>query len=255
MRVLGVIPARYASSRFPGKALADLQGKPLIQHVYERARQAKTLDDLVVATDDRRILQAVMSFGGQGVMTSPGCPSGTDRVAEVARDEDYDLVVNIQGDEPLIHPAMIDQAVAPLIEDAATPMGTLARLIDQAEELFSPHVVKVVINHQGFALYFSRALIPFPRELYLQRGGDLKAAAPELLSSRRYYKHIGLYVYRRDFLLHLSQMPSSTLERAEGLEQLRVLQAGYPIKVAETQYDSLGVDTPEDLERVRGMLL
>lgn len=254
MRVLGIIPARYASSRFPGKALADLKGKPLIQHVYERARSAKTLDDLVVATDDRRILQAVEAFGGRAVMTSPQCPSGTDRAAEVARDEDYDLVVNIQGDEPLIHPAMIDQAAAPLIEDPQIPMGTLARLIDKEEELFSPHVVKVVFNHQGLALYFSRSLIPFPRELYLQHGGDLKKAAEELLLSRRYYKHIGLYVYRRDFLLHLAGMPSSSLERAEGLEQLRVLQAGYPIKVAETQYDSVGVDTPQDLERVRGML-
>lgn len=254
MQVLGVIPARYASSRFPGKALADLGGKPLIQHVYERARRAKTLDDLLVATDDERILAAVEAFGGQGVMTSPKCPSGTDRVAEAARKIESDLVVNIQGDEPLIHPAMIDQAVAPLIEDPAIPMGTLARLIDKAEELFSPHVVKVVINHQGFALYFSRALIPFPRELYLQFEGNLQAAAGELLAWRRYYKHIGLYVYRRDFLLQLAQRPSSTLERAEGLEQLRVLQAGYSIKVAETHYDSLGVDTPEDLEKVKRML-
>lgn len=254
MIVLGVIPARYASSRFPGKALADLGGKPLIQHVYERARSAKTLDNLVVATDDARILKAVEAFGGQGVMTSPQCPSGTDRVAEVAAQQDCDLVVNIQGDEPLIQPAMIDQAVAPLIEDASIPMGTLARLIDKAEELFSPHVVKVVFNHQGFALYFSRALIPFPRELYLQHQGDLKVAAEELLSSRRYYKHIGLYVYRREFLLDLARMPSSTLERSEGLEQLRVLQAGYPLKVAETAYDSVGVDTLQDLEKVRRML-
>lgn len=238
MRILGVIPARFASSRFPGKPLAILAGKPMLQHVYERASQARYLTKLVIATDDEGIREAARGFGAPVAMTRADHPSGTDRAAEVASAETAEIVVNIQGDEPLIDPAAIDAAVLALLDDANLPMATLKKRIENPEEIGNPNVVKVVTDHAGDAIYFSRCPIPYDRE-----GG-----APV------YFKHIGLYVYRREFLLEYPSLPVGPLERVERLEQLRALENGYRIRLAETEYDSLGVDTPEDLERARGML-
>lgn len=238
-RILGVIPARYASSRFPGKALAPLAGRPLIQHVYERASGARYLSQLVIATDDERIAAAARAFGAAVRMTRADHPSGTDRAAEVASADRAELVVNIQGDEPLIDPAAIDAAVLGLLEAPEIPMGTLKKLIEDPAELGNPNVVKVVTDRAGNALYFSRSRIPYVR-----------AGAEEAPC----YKHVGLYVYRREFLLAYPQLPVGPLERAEKLEQLRALENGYRIRVVETEYESRGVDTPEDLETVARLL-
>ena len=261
MKAVGVIPARYASSRFPGKPLAALCGRPLVHHVYERARRSKTLARVVVATDDLRIRDAVAAFGGEVQLTAAHHPSGTDRVAEVAASLSSELVVNIQGDEPLIEPAMIDEAVAPFFVEANLVMGTVCRRLEAEDECHSPHVVKVVRDCRGFALYFSRAPIPYhrgprtevrgPRSGVEGEGGAQSSApGPQPL----YYKHIGLYVYRRDFLLELARLAPTPLEETEQLEQLRALEYGYPIRVVETKYDSIGVDTPEDLARIERMV-
>jgi len=234
-----VIPARYASSRFPGKALAVIAGKPLIQHVYERAARARYLSRLIIATDDDRISAAARAFGAEVRMTRSDHPSGTDRVAEAASAEDADLVVNIQGDEPLIDPQAIDAAVLGLLEAPEIPMGTLKKLIEDPAELTNPNVVKVVTDRFGNAIYFSRSRIP-----YVRVGAE---EAP-------CYKHVGLYVYRRDFLLAYPRLPVGPLEQAEKLEQLRALENGYRIRVVETDYESRGVDTPEDLELVERMI-
>lgn len=241
MRVVGVIPARYASSRFPGKPLATLLGRPLIQHVWERASRAKVLDRVVVATDDVRIRDVVAAFGGEVQLTAKDHRSGTERVAEVAAALSCDLVVNIQGDEPLIEPAMIDEAVAPFFVESALVMGTLCRRLERPEEWRSPHVVKVVRDRRGFALYFSRAPIPSWRA----EGPGFPVQA---------FKHIGLYVYRREFLLEFARMAPTPLEEAERLEQLRALEHGFPIRVVETAYDTIGVDTREDLGEVERIL-
>lgn len=246
MSVTAVIPARYASTRFPGKPLADLLGKPMIQWVYERTKLAGNVDRVVVATDDVRIFEAVQEFGGEAVMTREDHPTGTDRLAEVAVSLDTDLIVNVQGDEPLIDPRMIELAVEPLLTDISIPMGTLKTPIRFEEEFFNPNVVKVVCDLQGFALYFSRAPIPHPR--------DFSHEISTRLSELSAFKHIGLYVYRRDFLLQYPQMPASPLEGLEKLEQLRALEQGHRIKVVSTDLVSHGVDTPEDLERVRRIL-
>ena len=240
MRVVGLIPARWASKRFPGKALVDLCGKPLIQHVVERASQAKNLSEVIVATDDARIAEVVRRFGGKIQMTSAAHPSGTDRIAEVARDLACDLVVNIQGDEPLIDPAEIDAAADPLLVDPSIPMGTLACPL-ALEQAADPNAVKVVVGLNGFALYFSRSPIPYLRD------GHQGGASPYLL-------HIGLYVYRREVLLRLASLQPTPLEERERLEQLRALEHGIRIRVVTTEQRSLGVDTPEDLERVRRMM-
>lgn len=210
----------------------------MIWYVYNQAKKSRYLEELLVATDDQRILEAVESFGGKAVITSKEHRTGTDRLAEVARKLDGELIVNIQGDEPLIQPEMIDQAIEPLLKDKNLVMSTLKKRIESSEELNSPHVVKVVTNLQNKALYFSRSLLPYFRE---------KTEYPV-------YKHIGLYVYRRDFLLAFSQMELTPLERTESLEQLRVLEHGYPIYVAETRYSSQGVDTPEDLAKVAELI-
>jgi 3-deoxy-manno-octulosonate cytidylyltransferase (CMP-KDO synthetase) len=261
VKAVGVIPARYASSRFPGKPLANLCGRPVIQHVYERARRSKTLARVVVATDDLRIRDAVAAFDGEVQFTGAHHPSGTDRVAEVAVSLSSELVVNIQGDEPLIEPAMIDEAVAPFFVESGLVMGTLCRQIDSESEWRSPHVVKVVRDRRGFALYFSRAPIPFHRGLRTEVRGSRSGvegegdAQPSTLSPEtRWYKHIGLYVYRRDFLLEFARLAPTPLEETEHLEQLRALEYGYPIRVVETKYDSIGVDTPEDLERIKHLV-
>ncbi len=240
LRVVGLIPARYASKRFPGKALVNLCGKPLLQHVVERSAQARSLSRVVVATDDLRIADAVRGFGGEVAMTAATHPSGTDRIAEVARNLDCDLVVNIQGDEPLIVPPEIDAAVAPLLADPTIPMGTLACPLP-LELAGDPNAVKVVVGIDGFALYFSRSSIPYLRD------GHAGGASP-------YRLHIGLYVYRRDVLLRLAGLPPTPLEERERLEQLRALEHGIRIRVVMTDHPSIGVDTPEDLDRVRRMM-
>jgi 3-deoxy-D-manno-octulosonate cytidylyltransferase len=238
IEAIGVIPSRYRSVRFPGKALADLRGKPLIQHVYERCRKARTLTRLLVATDDERILAAVKDFGGEAMLTSPDHPSGTDRLAEVARKLPASIYVNIQGDEPLVDPRDIDALVTSIQSDEGVEMATLCRLMADVQDIESPHVVKVVRNAVGAALYFSRAPIPYSQSC---RGA-------------RFLRHLGLYAYRRDILIAIAETPPGTLEKAENLEQLRVLEMGRGIKVLDSVGDSIGVDTPEDLERVRAIL-
>lgn len=237
-RILGIIPARFASSRFPGKVLATLAGRPVLQHVYERAALARCLTGVVIATDDERVRDAARAFGATVRMTRADHASGTDRAAEVASGDDASLVVNIQGDEPLIDPEAIDAAVLGLLEDPEAPMGTLRKRIDDPAEVANPNAVKVVTDRSGNAIYFSRAPIPYIRE-------DGEAAA--------HYRHIGLYVYRREFLLAYPGLPVGPLERAERLEQLRALENGFRIRVVETGYDSVGIDTPADLERVSRM--
>jgi len=240
MKVLGVIPARYASTRFAGKALADLFGKPMIQHVYERASKAETIDELTVATDDQRIFDAVRAFGGNVAMTAQH-PTGTDRIAEIASSSDADILVNVQGDEPVIEPAMIDEVVEPLLEDSGIDLGTLAHRISSEAEYLNPNVVKVVIDQAGFAMYFSRSSIPHTRS------DSWTTDVPA-------YRHVGLYVYRRYALLDFAQKPPALFETSEGLEQLRFLENGYRMKVVETSYRSIGVDTPEDLEAVKRIM-
>ncbi len=243
MGVTVIIPARYASTRFPGKPLADLCGKPMIQWVYERSARCESVDRVIVATDDARIAEAVKGFGGEVAMTRADHATGTDRLAEVAAGLDDDLIVNVQGDEPLIEPAMIEAAVMPLLADPSIQMGTLKTPLTSLEEYRNPNVVKVVTDRQGFALYFSRAPIPFPRDFQ----EDLELHWRMLATA----KHVGLYVYRRAFLLRYPTLPSTPLENQECLEQLRALEHGYRIHVAETRLTGLGVDTPEDLEKVR----
>src|SRR6266568_2216285 len=244
MKITAIIPARYASTRFEGKALADILGKPLVQHVYERTARAALVSEVIVATDDERIVAAVKAFGGRVEMTDKGHETGTDRLAEVAARLDSDIIVNVQGDEPLIEPAMIDEAIEPLITDPELLMSTLKSRIKSLHDFLSPNVVKVVTDWEGFALYFSRSPLPHFRDKW----NDLK---DEAFASGRLlcYKHVGLYVYRRDFLLQFAQMSPTYLELAEKLEQLRVLENGYRIKVVETEHSSIGVDTPGDLEK------
>ena len=233
-KILGVIPARFASTRFPGKVLSLIAGKTMLQHVYQRASLSTYLTSVIIATDDDAVFQAARTFGARVRMTRADHLSGTDRVAEVASAENADLVVNIQGDEPLIDPAAIDAAIVPLTHEPAIQMGTLKKKIEDPREIDDPNVVKVVTDRFQNAIYFSRSTIPFVR------GGGTAG----------YYKHIGLYVYRRDFLLRYSDLPVGPLEEAERLEQLRALENGFKIRVVETEYESLGVDTPEDLARV-----
>jgi len=233
-RTIAVIPARYASMRFPGKALADVRGKPLIQHVFQRARLLTTVDRVLVATDDERIAQTVRCFGGTVVLTSPSHPSGTDRVAEAVRGEAAELVVNLQGDEPLFDAKAVDELVRVMTEDPAIAMGTLAHPIRDANEREEINATKVVLDQAGFALYFSRAPIPFRRQAGL---------APTL-------RHIGIYVFRAAFLQRFAALPPTPLERTETLEQLRALEHGVRIRVLVTPHASLGVDTPGDLARL-----
>jgi len=246
-KATAIIPARYASTRFPGKPLALIKGVPMIQHVCHQVAKAETVDKVIVATDDERIVAKVRAFGGEAVMTRADHPTGTDRLAEVCERLEADLIVNVQGDEPLIDPRMIDQAVQPLLDNPKLKMGTLAGRIDQIDDFFSPNVVKVVRAANGLALYFSRAPIPWPRDLSREE-------LAEQLDRLALYRHIGLYVYRRDFLLAYPQLPQTPLETLESLEQLRALESGIDLYVAETDYSCHGVDTPEDLERVSRLM-
>jgi len=235
---VAVIPARYASSRFPGKPLAEIAGRPMIEHVYRRAADARGVDAVVVATDDARVAAAVERFGGIARMTGSHHRTGLDRIAEVARDLQCSIVANVQGDEPLVDPSAISLMIDVLRGDPDLQMATLRTPIRSEEDYASPHVVKVVVGGNDDALYFSRAPIPFHRE-----------GAPE--GGHYAYKHLGLYAYRRDFLLRLAALPQTALEQAESLEQLRALEHGHRIRTVETGHDSIGVDTPADLERAR----
>lgn len=235
MKILCVIPARYASTRLPGKPLKDVAGKPMICRVYDRASQAKTLSGVVVATDDERILRAVEDHGGRAMMTAKDHPTGTDRLAEVAEAyPDVDLIINVQGDEPLIEPSLIDELGRAFDGDAELQMATVMTPMEDEAEQKNPNNVKVVTDKNGCALYFSRSLLPYPRN---------DAGTPV-------YKHIGIYAYRRDFLLAYAKMAPTPLERTESLEQLRALENGYKIKCIRTDARFVGVDTPEDLAKV-----
>ncbi|KAB0664689.1 3-deoxy-manno-octulosonate cytidylyltransferase [Oryzomonas japonica] len=246
MKITAIIPARYASTRFPGKALADIGGRPMIQHVYERACKASLVSRVIVATDDTRIADAIRLIGGEAVMTSTSHETGTDRLAEVAHSLDTDIIVNVQGDEPLISPEMIDQAIEPFLHDPALQMGTLKTRIKCLHDFLSPNVVKVVTGADGCALYFSRSPLPFFRDKW-QDLKDESFANGKLLC----YKHVGLYVYRRDFLLEYAAMPPTFLEISEKLEQLRAIENGIRIRVIETEFESIGVDTPDDLAKAQ----
>ncbi|MFZ2900013.1 MAG: 3-deoxy-manno-octulosonate cytidylyltransferase [Saprospiraceae bacterium] len=247
MKTLGIIPARFASTRFPGKPLALLGGKPIIQWVWERARESNALDAVIVATDDDRIAECVFSFGGHVVMTRPDHPSGTDRCAEVLLKmgvENWDFAINIQGDEPFIDPAAIN-LLAGLLQEAASPdIATLAREINDEASLFNPNVVKAVVGQNGKALYFTRHPAPF------QRGKETSA----WLAGFPYLQHIGIYGFKARVLTELAKLQPSPLEQAESLEQLRWLENGYSIAVGVTAYQSIGIDTPEDLEAAEKML-
>ena len=235
MKTVAIIPARYASTRFPGKPLTKIQGVTMIERVYRQASKASLLSSVLVATDDDRIFQAVRAFGGNVVMTRDDHRSGTDRLAEVAQlHADIDIVVNVQGDEPLIDPNTIDAAIEPLLRDSSLQMSTIAAPITDLDEVNSPDVVKVVLDQHGQALYFSRCPIPLYRDA---------ATGPHL-------RHVGLYVYRRACLLRLAELPATPLEKAESLEQLRALEHGIRIKVVTGNYRAIAVDKPADLEEV-----
>lgn len=241
MKTIAILPARYASSRFPGKPLAKINGKPMIQHVYERVSGIKKLDSICVATDDQRIYDAVTYFGGKVIMTSNKHSCGTDRLAECAAIlnlDDNDIIINVQGDEPLVNKKMICKLIAQFDDDKVY-MGTLKKKITSLEELDNPNVVKVITDVHNDAIYFSRYCLPFERD------GN----------KTNHYKHIGLYAYKKWFLMKFSDMEKTMLEKAESLEQLRVIENGYKIRVAETQYQTIGVDTPEQLEAVRNYML
>lgn len=238
MKVIGVIPARFQSTRFAGKVLADLGGKPVIQHVWENAKKSKMLEDLVIAADDERIIKEAQNFNAKVVYTSPDQPSGSDRLAEVVNPLDVEVIINIQGDEPLVRPDMIDELARTILDDKKIQMATLIKRIEDENEIRNPNVVKVVVDKNGNALYFSRSAIPYRR----------------FETSPVYYKHLGLYAYTKDFLFVFVNLPKSHLEMTEGLEQLRALENGFRIKTVETKFDTIGIDTPEDLERARQAL-
>ena len=241
--VVAVIPARYQSSRLPGKPLADIGGRPMVEHVYRRAAAATAVGRVLVATDDARIHAAVTAFGGEAWMTSAAHQTGTDRLAEVVRDVACEFVVNLQGDEPLIDPSLIDDTLEVLAGDPTCSISTVRCPISGPAELADPSVVKVVVNHNGDALYFSRSAIPYHRA----PSGDESGATLG-------YKHVGLYAYRRECLLHLASLQPTPLERMERLEQLRALESGHRIHTVKTTQNPIGVDTPDDLEHVRRLV-
>jgi len=236
MKIIGVIPARYDSTRFPGKPLVNINGKPMIQHVWESTKKSKLINELYVATDDKRIFDAVTGFGGNAVMTSKKHKSGSDRIGEVLKNIECGIVVNIQGDEPFINPLNIDKSIKPLLQNKSIQVSTLCTPIKQEEDIYNPNVVKAVTDKNGFALYFSRFGIPFNRDM-----------ANNII----YYKHIGLYVYRKSYLLKLIELKPTKLERAEKLEQLRILESGGKIIVIVTKIDSQSVDTKADLRKFK----
>ena len=245
LNIIGVIPARYASHRLPAKPLVDLLGKPMVQRVYEQAKKARLLHRVIIATDDSRVEEAVKCFGAEVMMTSPDIRCGSERVAAIAMKIDGDIFVNIQGDEPLIAPEMIDQGIQLLLDDTAVPVGSLVKKIESIDDLLNANVVKVVLSSDMYGLYFSRSAIPFVRD---------ENNARKWLERHIFYKHIGLYVFRKEFLIKYSQLTESNLERAEKLEQLRILEAGFKIKLGITTYDSVPIDIPEDVKYVTAIL-
>jgi 3-deoxy-manno-octulosonate cytidylyltransferase (CMP-KDO synthetase) len=241
--ILGVIPARFASTRLLGKPLAEIGGKPMIQHTYENALKSKLVNEIVVAVDDEKVAQVVKGFGGNVILTPKTISTGSDRIAYAVRNiPEAKIIVNIQGDEPFIKGAMIDQAIEPLLFDSSVKIATLAKRIESIEELKAPSVVKVVFDYNNYAMYFSRSIIPYVRDArtYIDR-----------LQQADIYKHVGLYVYRREALLKFTQLEPTDLEKTEKLEQLRMLENGMKIKIVETEYENLSVDTPEDLQKAR----
>lgn len=244
MKILGIIPARWASTRFPQKVLADIGGKSMIQRVYEQARQARKLAKVIIATDHPEILRHAEGFGGEVSMTRPDHPSGTDRCREALdqQPEPYDYVINIQGDEPFVHPEAIDELASLL--DGSTQLGTLVSEIQDASVLSNPNMMKVIFNAHQEAIYFSRTAVPYLRGVPQE----------EWLDKHTFYKHVHLYAYRADVLRKITELPVSSLEKAESLEQLRWIENGYPIKVGITRHESLSVDTPEDLEKAKQVL-
>jgi 3-deoxy-manno-octulosonate cytidylyltransferase (CMP-KDO synthetase) len=241
VNIIGIIPSRYASSRLPAKPLAEICGKTMVQRVYEQAKKAALLTHVVVATDDERIVDAVKAFSGNVVMTPEDIQSGSDRIALVAKDLQADIVVNIQGDEPLIDPLLIDQTIRTLLDDPAAVVSTAVKRTTSHQDVFNSNVVKVVMDTNGYALYFSRSPLPYVRDA--RRDEDW-------FSSTTFYKHFGIYVYRAEFLQHYTTLKQTPMETAEKLEQLRILENGFKIKCVITEYESLPVDTPEDLQRV-----
>jgi len=237
MKIVGVIPARFSSQRLPGKPLIDINGKPLIQRVYEQAQKVKKLDKLIVATDDEKIFNKVREFGGEVRLTPANCATGSDRVAKVAEKINCDLVVNIQGDELFFEPEIIEGMIDALIKDTELQVSTACVPIKNHEKINDKHLVKVTLDKDNFALYFSRSPIPYYREA----GGE-------------FLKHLGFYAFRKMFLLEFTTWPESTLEKAEKLEQLRILENGYRIKVVKSHFDGIGIDTLEDLEKAREFL-
>jgi 3-deoxy-manno-octulosonate cytidylyltransferase (CMP-KDO synthetase) len=240
IQAIGVIPARYGSTRFEGKVIKDLCGKPVIQHVYERAKKARALDDLIIAVDDERVMKVVEGFGAKAVFTSKSHATGTDRLAEVVNAIDVKIVVNIQGDEPLINPLIIDELVQTMQRDPSVSMATVVKKSYSEDEFRSPDVVKAILDKNNFAMYFSRAPIP----ALLKPGGK----------DAYFYKHLGIYAYNKDFLFSFKKQPASYLENGERLEQLRALESGYKIKAIETQFETVGVDTPADLQLAKILL-
>jgi 3-deoxy-manno-octulosonate cytidylyltransferase (CMP-KDO synthetase) len=270
MTAIVIIPARYESTRFPGKPLYSLRGMPVIQYVYNNSKLSHLANDVIVATDSEKILEKVQTFGGKAVMTDKKHPSGTDRIAEVAKSMDYEIIVNVQADEPLISPEMIDDVIT-VLDDKRASIGTLAKKIEDLSEITDPNVVKVVFDKEGFALYFSRSPIPFHRDEWQLMSKEQRAkSTPSLtlpprgrgqgwggdseLLTFHCYKHVGIYSYRRDVLLALSRMEQTELEKIEKLEQLRALENGMKIKIKETFFETYGVDTPEDIERIEKCL-
>lgn len=234
-----IIPARYASTRLPGKPLIEINGKPVIQWVYERASQSKLAQEVIVATDDEKIYRSVKEFGGHVKMTSQTHQSGSDRIAEIAKDcPGFEIIVNVQGDEPLITPESIDSAINCLISDKNADISTLIREIQDENEIQNPNIVKVVTDNTGNALYFSRSVIPYERTQ----------------GHTKFYAHIGLYAYKREALLKMTELPQTNLEKAESLEQLRALQNGMTIKTVVVDYKPIGIDTPEDVEEFKNLL-
>jgi len=249
MTSIVIIPARYDSTRFPGKPLCPLKGAPIIQHVYENSKRALRADGVIVATESELILERVIAFGGKAVITDKRHRTGTDRIAEVATSLDADIIVNVQGDEPLIRPEMIDDVID-VLNDQRASMGTLIKKIEDPQEITNPNVVKVVFDRELFALYFSRAPIPFQRDEWK----SINEIRNSQSATYNFYKHIGIYSYRREALLSLASLEQTQLEKQEKLEQLRALEHGLRIKLKETSFETCGVDTPEDLERVEKCL-
>ena len=243
LNCVAIIPARFDSKRFPGKVIEALAGKPLIVHTYERTIQASSVEQALVATDDERVVAALEGYDIETVMTRSDHESGTDRIAEAVQDMDVDIVVNVQGDEPLVDPSTIDQAVQALIDHPEASIATAKHSIQQWEDIHDPNVVKVVTDAENRALYFSRSPIPY-----------IRGKSTDEIGECTYWQHVGLYVYRKEFLVRFPQLDVTPLEDLEKLEQLRALENGYAIVVVETQHKSIGVDTPEDLERVREMV-